>query len=148
MMPVDERETNKVLGCSLFKTGDEEPMTIVSEILKRSGVKIGKINKKINQITGKIGSFLDPYACKVTARIYNQKAISLIELVCEGTWGRPGKKVLSTYLKILRHNFDDLSLDDVERSIDWERSDSKGKESRRARTQAVALIKNIEAEMR
>jgi len=148
LMPANERGVNKVLGCSLFRTGDEEPMTVVSEILRRSGVKVGKVDRKINQITGRIGSFFDPYACKVTAHIYNQKSMSLVELVCGGTWGRPGEKVLSTYIKILCHNFDDLSLDDIERSIDWERSDLEGMESRRARTQAVALIKNIEAEMR
>jgi len=148
LIPANERRVNKVLGCSLFRTGGEEPMTVVSEILRRSGVKVGKVNRKIKQITGKIGSFLDPYACRVTARIYNQKSMSLVELVCEGAWRRPGEKVLSTFIKILCHNFDDLSLDDIERSIDWERSDLKGLESRRARTQAVALIKNIEAEMR
>jgi len=139
---------NKVLGCSLFRTGGEEPMTVVSEILKRSGVRVVKLDRRGSLVTGKIGSFFDPCGCKVTAHVYNQKSMSLIELVCEGTWGRPGEKVLSAYLKILCHNLEDLSLDDIERSIDWEWSDSKGKDSRRARTQAVALIKNIEAELR
>jgi hypothetical protein len=148
LMPFAKRGVNKVLGCSLFRTGEEEPMSVVSEILRRSGVKVGKVDRKISQITGRIGSFFDPYTCKVTAHIFNQKSINLIELVCEGAWGRPGEKVLSDYLKILCHNFDDLSLEDIERSIDWERSDSKGKGSHKARTQAVALIKNIEDEMR
>jgi len=137
-----------VLGCSLFRTGDEDPTVVISEILRRSGVKVGKVDKKANQITGRIGSFLDKNACKVTVNVYNQRSMSLIELVCEGAWGRPGPKVLSAYLKILCDNFDDLSLDDIERSIDWERSEPGGKGSHRSRTQAVALIRNIEAEMR
>jgi len=132
----------------LFRTADEDPITLVSEILRRSGVKIGKINMKKHQIMGKIGSLFDPEACKVTARVFNQKSVSLVEIVCEGAWGKPGKKVLSTYLDILCHNFDDLSQDDIVKSIDWERRDSEGKEPRRVRTQAVALIRNIEAEMR
>jgi hypothetical protein len=147
-MPLTKRGVNKVLGCSLFRTGEEEPMTVVSEILRRSGVKVGKVDKKSNQITGRIGSFFDPYACKVTAHIFNQKSISLIELVCEGAWGRPGEKVLSDYLKILCRNFNDLSLSDIENTIDWGWSGSKGEGSHKARTQAVALIKNIEAEMK
>ena len=148
MMPFSRRGANKVLGCSLFRTGEEEPVTVVSEILRRSGVKVGKVDKKISRITGRIGSFFDPYTCKVTAHIFNQKSISLIELVCEGAWGRPGEKVLSDYLKILCRNFNDLSLSDGENTIDWGWSDSKGKGSHKARTQAVALIKNIEDEMR
>jgi hypothetical protein len=142
------RGSDKALGCSLFRPSGEEPLALVSGILKRSGVKVGKVSKETNRITGRIGSLLDPYSCKVTAKIFNQREVSLVELECQGGWGRPGERVLSTYMKLLCRNFDDAGPADVERAIDWKSGNSNGRGAHRSRTEAVTLIKKIEAEIK
>lgn len=146
MGPQKEENLKKAEGCSLFWTGDKEPVSLVSEILRRSGVKIGKIDKKNRQIFGRIGSRLESHSCKVTARIYNQKEMSLVSLMCEGSWRRPGTRVLCDYVDVLCKNFDDVSLSDVVNSIDWE-SHSDGKSGHRITTDAVALLRDMEAEL-
>ncbi len=146
MRPQREKNLNKAEGCSLLWTGDQEPFSLVSEMLRRSGVKIGKIDRQNCQIVGRIGSRLESHSCRVTARIYNQKEVSLVSLMCEGSWRRPGTRVLCAYVDILCKNFDDVTLADVVDSIDWE-SHSDGKSGHRITTDAVALLRDMEAEL-
>ena len=148
MMPFRGRDANRVQGCSLFRSGEREPLAVVTEILRRSGVRIGKIDKGKEEVTGRIGSILGAHACTVTAHLYNQQSVSLVELVCEGGWRRPGRKVLKSYLEVLRQNLDEISSADIEKAIDWGRSSSNGKGGHRVRTEAVTLIRNIEEELR
>ncbi len=146
MTPAKHRNSNRVLGCSLLRTGDEEPLAMVSRILTRSGVRIGKVDRKTNLISGRIGSILDGHSCKVKVRVFSQKDVSLIELVCEGAWRRPGAHALAGYVDVLRSNFDDISLAEIQQTVPWNPTEKEGKRGRRIRTEAVNLLNSMEAE--
>ena len=141
------RNGNKVESCSLVRTGGREPVKVVSEILRRSGVRIGRVDKTTSQITGRIGSLVDPYYCKVAVRVYNQRELSLVELVCEGSWRGPGAQVLSTYVEILSRNFDDTLTSETCTVSDLEADISKEDHSYRGSRGAVVLLRDIEAEL-
>jgi len=147
LTPVKDQSSRRILGCSLLRTGGEEPLEAVARILRRSGVKIGKVDRRINLISGRIGSIFDRHSCKVKARVFSQRDVSLIELVCETAWRRPGTLALVGYVEVLRSNFDNISLAQTEQTMQWEQTVKEGKKAKRIRTEAVNLLNSMEAEM-
>jgi len=106
MEPVVSHDGRTVTACGLLRTGDKGPLTLVSDILRRSGVSCVVDGSK-NRITGRIGPRGEPFACKVDVRLYGHLGLSLVEIGCRGPRTRIGVRTVSTYLKCLIRNLED-----------------------------------------
>ena len=113
---VDKRG-NRVEACSILREGRLLPLDSVSDVLRMSGVKITKVDKRSNRVTGRIGSRKEPFTCRVDARIYSHGGLSLVEISCRDSMKRPGVPTLTSYVEALTRNLEGSSPQPVEGSV-------------------------------
>jgi len=82
-----------------------------------SGVKITRVDKRSNRVTGRIGSRKEPFTCRVDARIYSHGGLSLVEVSCRDSLRRPGLPTLTSYVEALARNLEGSSPEPVEGSV-------------------------------
>jgi hypothetical protein len=73
MNPNVRQDGGRITACGLLRTGNPRSLALVSDILRRSGVRIGSVNEVKNRIMGRIGSRGEPYSCKLDVHLYDHK---------------------------------------------------------------------------
>jgi len=107
------RGPRRVRGCSVCWIGKDEPLSLVSHVLKRSGVRIERVKEDDSSIIGSIAPRKERHSCSVSVRLYPHGCISLVETVCVGSWRGPGSEVLSAYVETLNRNIEETLPVDV-----------------------------------
>ena len=113
-----DRRGNRAEACGLLRGDRFRPLDLVSEILRMSGVRITKVDKRSNKVSGRIGSWKEPFKCRVDARIYSHGGLSLVELSCRDSLKRPRLPTLMSYVEALTRNLEGPSSQRVEDAID------------------------------
>jgi hypothetical protein len=112
-----DRRGNRVEACSILREGRFRPLDLVSDILRMSGVKITRVDKRSNRVTGRIGSRKEPFTCRVDARIYSHGGLSLVEISCGDSLKRPGVPTLTSYVEALTRNLEGSSPQLIESAV-------------------------------
>ena len=144
MIPGRREDEKKVEACSIIETGERKPLALVAGVLRRSGVRLGRIDEDRHMIHGSVGSWPDRHACKVMVRIYPHRGMSLVEMTCRGSRRRPGYEFLCSCLDALKRNLEDSMPVDPNGSIDWEIEQFGAKRNLMTRTDAVDLLRKME----
>lgn len=109
---------------------------------------MSKIDKRTNEIEGRVGRWGDRYGCKVTVRLFPNTCdgLSLVEMVCEGPLLRHRSDMLAAYIETLRENFEKTMPKESQ-------PDAEGRESRQAstgervRVTVTELMKKMQIEL-
>ena len=112
-----DRRGNRVEACSILREGRFRPLDLVSDVLRMSGVKITKIDERSSRVTGRIGSWKEPFTCRVDAHVYSHGGLSLAEISCRDTLKRPGVPTLTSYVEALTRNLEGSSQQPVEGAV-------------------------------
>ncbi len=135
----------KVEACTLVFNGTRRPLSLVAQVLRRSGVHLGKIDEERYVIRGRVGSWASSHGFKLTVRIYPRRDMSLVELSCRGSWKGPGHSFLCCCLDALKRNLEGSMPVNVNDLIDWKSESFDAKHNAQISTDAVALLRRMEA---
>lgn len=112
-----DRRGKRVEACTLLREGRSRPLDLVLNVLRMSGVRITKVNERSNRVTGRIGSRMEPFACRVDARIYSYGGLSLVEISCGDNLKHPRVPTLMSYVEALTRNLERSSPQPVEGAV-------------------------------
>jgi len=82
----------------------------------------------------------------VLVHLYPCRQITLVETEFRGSRRRPGSLVLSSYLETLKASFESALPVDVAGLIDWDFKPAKDRAEESVKANAMALLRNAEAE--
>jgi len=114
------RNPRKVESCGLVWTGQEDPFTLVSDLLKDNGARLGKVDRDHGRIVAKIAYSNDSGSCKVTLQLFPQVDVCLVVATCEAS--RTGDNLaLAVCVERLNACLNEVKLVDDKGSLDWRR---------------------------
>ncbi len=106
--------------CGLVWTGEKEPFTLISKLLKSGGVRLGKVDKEQGRIVARMPILKGSGSCKVTLHLFPQIDVCLVVATWEPPrWGDAG--VLTECVERLSTYLDNVKLVDEEGMLDWKR---------------------------